>query len=155
MSCRIRRTLLAILCVLAVVACFAQLRELRIALGSHWSDPLDPVRASLPITQTTMATLDLQDGQHVADIGAGSGFYSMRMAAEVGHEGRVTATEANPYSVLSLYLNRWRYGAQAIEPTLQAYDDLVPGGHFDRAQSATPARPGTGAEARWQGGHCS
>src|SRR4029079_15039256 len=40
--------------------------------------------------------LDLKPGMTVADIGAGSGYYSSRMAKRVGPTGRVYATDIQP-----------------------------------------------------------
>jgi SAM-dependent methyltransferase len=117
---------------LAVVVLLPQVQMAREAWFSHWSDVGNPLRATQSLTKQTLQALDLQNGQIVADIGAGSGFYSVRLAQRVGPKGQVTATEANHFSLLSLYLNRWRHDAPAIRPTLQTEENLVPEGHFDR-----------------------
>lgn len=43
-----------------------------------------------------MRTLALRPGERVADIGAGSGYFTLRIARAVGPEGRVLAIDINP-----------------------------------------------------------
>lgn len=43
-----------------------------------------------------MRTLGLRPGERVADIGAGSGYFTLRIARAVGPEGRVLAIDINP-----------------------------------------------------------
>jgi tRNA A58 N-methylase Trm61 len=43
-----------------------------------------------------VAALGLRPGQRVADLGAGSGYFTFRLAAEVGAEGRVYAVDTDP-----------------------------------------------------------
>ncbi|MGI8509571.1 MAG: class I SAM-dependent methyltransferase [Gemmatimonadaceae bacterium] len=45
---------------------------------------------------TVMAVLGIRTGMSVADIGAGSGYYTMRVAARVGPRGRVYAEDITP-----------------------------------------------------------
>lgn len=45
---------------------------------------------------TVMAVLGIRAGMSVADIGAGSGYYTMRAAARVGARGRVYAEDITP-----------------------------------------------------------
>lgn len=42
-----------------------------------------------------VAKLDLRDGMKVADLGAGSGFYTFEAARRVGHSGRVYSVDVN------------------------------------------------------------
>ena len=49
------------------------------------ADFADPVQ--------NVARLQLREGMHVADFGAGSGFYTLAAARRVGHSGRVYAVE--------------------------------------------------------------
>ncbi len=46
--------------------------------------------------QEVIAALDLHAGQTVADIGAGTGYFTLPMAAAVGATGRVLALDAQP-----------------------------------------------------------
>ncbi|MCP2619754.1 methyltransferase domain-containing protein [Candidatus Aminicenantes bacterium AC-334-K16] len=43
-----------------------------------------------------LKALNLRRGQFVADIGAGGGYFSLRMAELVGSEGKIFAVDANP-----------------------------------------------------------
>jgi len=43
-----------------------------------------------------LEALELQQGQRVADIGAGGGYFSLRFAEAVGKDGRVFAVDTNP-----------------------------------------------------------
>ena len=42
-----------------------------------------------------LESLSLQQGQTIADIGAGGGYFSLRFANEVGSKGRVYAVDTN------------------------------------------------------------
>jgi precorrin-6B methylase 2 len=55
-----------------------------------------PEREAEETPTRAVAALDLQPGQTVADIGAGSGYYTMRLSAAVGPRGRVYATDIQP-----------------------------------------------------------
>ncbi len=46
--------------------------------------------------QLTVAALEIQPGQTVADLGAGSGYYSFRIAPLVGERGSVLAIDVEP-----------------------------------------------------------
>lgn len=56
----------------------------------------DPSRAEWQQPEEVMARLDLKVGDEVADLGAGSGYFTLRMAREVGAIGRVYAVDTNP-----------------------------------------------------------
>lgn len=45
---------------------------------------------------TVMKLLDVRAGMHVADVGAGSGYYTVRLSPRVGAEGRVIAQDIMP-----------------------------------------------------------
>jgi len=62
--------------------------------GAPWLDR--PERESEEAPSKAIATLDLEPGLVVADIGAGSGYYSVRLARAVGERGRVYATDIQP-----------------------------------------------------------
>ena len=49
-----------------------------------------------------IAALGVVSGSHVADIGAGSGFFTTRLATAVGDSGRVYAVDVNPISLREL-----------------------------------------------------
>jgi ubiquinone/menaquinone biosynthesis C-methylase UbiE len=64
------------------------------ARGAEWLDRPEREREEAPAK--AIAALDVRPGQTVADIGAGSGYYTVRMAEAVGPKGRVYATDIQP-----------------------------------------------------------
>ena len=62
--------------------------------GSAWLDRPEREREEAPAK--AVAALDIRPGQTVADIGAGSGYYTVRLAEAVGPTGRVFATDIQP-----------------------------------------------------------
>ena len=73
-------------------------------LGSRpvdeWIKTLDgATRVSALKIPEVVAAMKLQPGQTVADIGAGTGFYSRRIAARVGAAGRVYAVDVQPQMI--------------------------------------------------------
>ena len=62
--------------------------------GAVWLDR--PERESEEAPSKAIAALALKPGQVVADVGAGSGYYSIRLARAVGERGRVYATDIQP-----------------------------------------------------------
>ncbi|MEY5009376.1 MAG: hypothetical protein RLZZ253_515 [Verrucomicrobiota bacterium] len=59
--------------------------------GAAWLER--PEREEEESTDRLLDALDLKPGMHVADIGAGSGFFTWRMARKVVPEGRVYAVD--------------------------------------------------------------
>lgn len=59
--------------------------------GAGWLER--PEREAEEAPSIAIRALQLKKGQVVADIGAGSGYYTMRMADAVGPEGKVYATD--------------------------------------------------------------
>lgn len=62
--------------------------------GAAWLER--PEREAEEAPSKAIAALNLRPGQVVADIGAGSGYYSVRLARAVGPTGRVYATDIQP-----------------------------------------------------------
>ncbi len=56
----------------------------------------DPDRESWQKPEEVMARLGLKPGDAVADIGAGSGYFTVRLARAVGPSGKVYAVDINP-----------------------------------------------------------
>jgi predicted methyltransferase len=59
--------------------------------------------------------LGLKAGQRVADIGCGNGYFSVRLAARVGPEGKVFAVDIDPWSVERVRLRAERDKLTQIE----------------------------------------
>ena len=62
--------------------------------GAAWLDR--PEREAEEAPSKAIAALDLEAGDVVADVGAGSGYYAIRLARVVGASGRVYATDIQP-----------------------------------------------------------
>jgi precorrin-6B methylase 2 len=71
-----------------------------------------------------MAELALKAGMDVADVGAGTGYYSRRMALQVGPKGKVYAIEVQPQMLQVLQTTAKRPGYGNILPVLGADDDV-------------------------------
>ena len=64
----------------------------------------DPARDAYQKPDAVVEALRLQSGQAVADVGAGTGYFSIRLAHAVGERGRVYAVDVSPDMVR--HLNR-------------------------------------------------
>jgi SAM-dependent methyltransferase len=86
-----------------------------------WQQP-DRVVKALPIDRRDMV---------LADIGAGSGYFTRRLAARVP-EGRVFAVDVDGEFSDYLLAHREKWGTPNIEPRLAMYDDpMLPVGELD------------------------
>ncbi len=74
-------------------------------------------------TDLLLQSLDLRPGLVVADVGAGTGYLSRRLAAAVGASGRVLAVDVQPEMVRLLRKLPRRPGDAPIEVSLAASDD--------------------------------
>ncbi len=70
-----------------------------------------------------IAALKIRKGETLADIGAGSGYFSFRFAPKVGSSGRIYAVDVNPDMIL--YMNRRirDLGLKNVVTILSASDD--------------------------------
>ena len=68
--------------------------------GAAWLERPEREREEEP--SKALAALDIKPGQVVADVGAGSGYYTVRLAARVGKSGKVFATDIQPQMVALL-----------------------------------------------------
>ncbi len=75
-------------------------------------------------TATMVAALGLKTGDAVADIGAGTGYVSRRLARIVGPRGRVQAVDVQPEMIRMLRELSAREGLAQIRATLGAEDDV-------------------------------
>ena len=64
----------------------------------------DPKRDEFQKPMEVVRALDLKEGEVIADVGAGSGYFTFRFAHHVGQTGRVFAVDVNPDMIL--YMNR-------------------------------------------------
>lgn len=65
-----------------------------------------------------LAALGLKPGQTVADVGAGSGYFSWRMGRRVGPAGKVFANDIQPEMLAILRTNAAHHGVTNVIPVL-------------------------------------
>lgn len=68
-------------------------------------------------------SLDIVKGSTVADIGAGVGYFTERLARRVGPQGRVFATDIQPRMLSTLKENLSKRGIKNVETILARIDD--------------------------------
>jgi ubiquinone/menaquinone biosynthesis C-methylase UbiE len=138
MSIRLRLLLLIPLALLA--ACKQEPKK------SPFPDPHRPVapivssrysnedaRDGVGEAETVMELADVRPGMSVADIGAGEGYYTVRLAPLVGKKGRVLAQDIVPKTRDSLAERVQRERLDNVAVKLgQPNDPLLPDGSFDR-----------------------
>lgn len=71
-----------------------------------------------------LATLDLQPGTTVADVGAGTGFFSLMMAERVGPDGRVYAVDIAPNFVDAIEARAAAAGLANVVGVVNAQDGV-------------------------------
>ena len=81
-----------------------------------------------------LRALEIHQGSVVADIGAGVGYFTWRLADLVGPSGRVYANDIQPEMIQMLKRNIKDRGLTNVEPVLGKYDDpMLPKGMIDLA----------------------
>ena len=73
--------------------------------------------------QRVMDILGIKEGAHVADIGAGSGWFTVRAAKRVGSTGIVYAVDINPEAITYINQRIQRDGIGNIHAILSGEDD--------------------------------
>jgi len=100
--------------------------------GADWLER--PERESEEAPSIAIQALKIQPGQVVADIGAGSGYYTVRLAQAVGPTGKVFATDIQPGMLDLLVRNVAKAKLGNVVPTLGTPDDpKLPPGSLDLA----------------------
>jgi protein-L-isoaspartate O-methyltransferase len=95
--------------------------------GAGWLERVEREREER--SDLLVKELALQPGMVVADVGAGSGYYSRRMATAVGASGQVMAVDVQPEMVALLKKSAQLPGMGRITPVLATTQDvrLAPG----------------------------
>jgi len=109
-------------------------REIAQVMGHQGAEWLErPEREAEEQPAALVAALALKPGDVVADVGAGSGYFSWRLARQVGPGGRVYAVEVQQEFLEVLRANLERRGVAAIvQPVLgTARDPRLPAGACD------------------------
>jgi len=99
--------------------------------SARWSN--EESRDRLNEADAVMNLAGIKKGMTVADIGAGEGYYTIRLAARVGREGRVLAEDIVPSvrDQLATRVNRERLDNVSVRLGLPA-DPRLPENSFDR-----------------------
>ncbi|MCH8811469.1 MAG: methyltransferase domain-containing protein, partial [Gemmatimonadetes bacterium] len=98
--------------------------------GAGWLERPERVAEEMP--DAMVAIMGLEDGDVVADIGAGSGFFTRRMARLVAPTGTVYAVDIQPemLEILQGYVEE--EGVTGVVPVLSEFDDpKLPEGEID------------------------
>ncbi len=83
--------------------------------------------------QTVMDLADIEPGMTVADIGAGNGYYTVRLAERVGDDGRVLAQDIDREALSRLGRRIERQRLENVSIRLgEMADPKLPDGSFDR-----------------------
>jgi predicted methyltransferase len=78
----------------------------------QWQRPSDVLRA-----------LDLREGNTVADLGSGSGYFTLKLAPVVGKQGQVLAVDLRKLSLFFLWTRAALRGQHAVHVILDDEDD--------------------------------
>ena len=98
--------------------------------GAGWLERPERVAEEMP--DEMLAAMGLEDGDVVADIGAGSGFHTRRMARLVAPRGRVYAVDIQPEMLQILRGYVEEEGVTGVVPVLSEFDDpKLPEGEID------------------------
>jgi ubiquinone/menaquinone biosynthesis C-methylase UbiE len=89
--------------------------------GAGWLERAEREQEEAP--SQAIAALDLKPGMVIADIGAGSGYYTSRLARQVAPSGRVYATDIQPGMIELLNRRVKAEGLTNVETILGAMDD--------------------------------
>ncbi len=92
----------------------------------------DPARDAYQKPAEVVSALGLKPGEVVADIGAGSGYFAVRLARAVGEAGWVFGVDISPEMILHLNRRLRDAGVPNVRTILSAPDDpLLPDGSVD------------------------
>lgn len=93
----------------------------------------DPARDAYQKPDEVLKALALREGETVADIGAGSGYFTVRFARAVGSAGRVYAVDVSPDMIRHLNHRLRDTDIRNVVPVLSDPDDpLLPDASVDR-----------------------
>lgn len=90
-------------------------------LGADWLDRSERVQEEEP--DVALDAIKLAPGSVVADVGAGSGYMTVKMAKRVGPSGRVLANDIQPQMLTMLRQRLDREKIPNVELVLGTYDD--------------------------------
>jgi ubiquinone/menaquinone biosynthesis C-methylase UbiE len=101
-------------------------------LDSYIAHLADPGRDAWQKPDDVVRALALQPGQTVCDVGAGPGYFTLRLARAVGAAGRVYAVDVEPKILDALRERLAASGLRNVTPVLALADDpLLPAAACD------------------------
>ena len=101
-------------------------------LGASWLDRENRDAVQKPVH--VLDVLAIAEGQTVADIGCGSGYFTMHLSRRVGSRGRVYATDLQPEMLALLKKKTDAAHVTNVVPILATEDDVkLPKGELDLA----------------------
>lgn len=108
-------------------------REIAQVMGPGGIDWLDrPEREEQERPEVVLRALDLQKGDVVADLGAGSGYFTFRMAERVGKNGKVLAVDIQEEMLKTLRQRASANGVSNVEEVkADETDPHLPAGSID------------------------
>jgi len=83
----------------------------------------DPKRDAWQLPHQVIMALEIKPGEVIADLGAGSGYFTRRLAKEVFPSGRVYAVDIQPEMIDLLTRNVEKAGLTNVVPVLGTGDD--------------------------------
>jgi ubiquinone/menaquinone biosynthesis C-methylase UbiE len=89
--------------------------------GAAWLER--PERESEEAPEKALDAISLRKGMVIADVGAGTGYFSIRLARRVGPTGKVYANDLQPEMLDMLRANAAKAGVSNIEPVLGGVAD--------------------------------
>lgn len=120
---RFATSLLAVLLLPALLAADGTRRPAPVMgwQGAGWLEREDRDREQRP--DEVIRAMGLRDGDVVADVGAGTGYFTRRLARAVAPRGRVYAVEIQPEMIALLKQGVEKAGLTNVVPVLGAADD--------------------------------
>ena len=119
---------LNLLVVVLVVACALNLQG-AIARTLSQESERDRTRDAWQRPSEVFDALAVKRGHRVADIGCGSGYFSFRLAPQVGAEGKVYAVDIEPKAIDKVRQRKEREKLEQVEPVLgESGDPHLPSG---------------------------
>lgn len=93
----------------------------------------DPKRDAYQKPHEVIQALQLKDGEAIADIGAGSGYFTFRLARHIGEKGRIYAVDVSPDMIVHLNRRIRDLGIKNVTTVLCVPDDpLLASSSVDR-----------------------
>jgi ubiquinone/menaquinone biosynthesis C-methylase UbiE len=103
---------------------FYQGREIALVMGHEAAGWLDrPEREKEEQPTKLLDALKLKPGEVVADVGAGSGYLTFRMAERVGPTGKVLAVDIQPEMLALIRQKMKQKGVTNVEPVMGTVSD--------------------------------